>query len=77
MSNQAPQENKMTFQQALNRLEVIVEELNNSSLELEQAMSLFKEGLKLSSQCEEQLRHFETEMKELIVANGPAQNPMQ
>ena len=72
MSNS--QNQTMTFQQALNRLEVIVEELNNSNIELEQAMNLFEEGLQLSSQCEDQLKHFEAEMTELVTANQPARN---
>ncbi|MCF0259927.1 MAG: exodeoxyribonuclease VII small subunit [Erysipelotrichaceae bacterium] len=60
-------QNKLTFQQAMSRLESITEQLNNSSLELETAMSLFKEGLALSQQCEGQLKAFETEMNQLIV----------
>ena len=60
-------QNKLTFQQAMSRLESITEQLNNSSLELETAMSLFKEGLALSKQCEGQLKAFETEMNQLIV----------
>lgn len=59
-------ENKLTFQQALNRLDEIVEQLNNSSLELEEAMSLFKEGLALSRQCQTQLKSFENEMNQLL-----------
>ncbi|MCF0246216.1 MAG: exodeoxyribonuclease VII small subunit [Ileibacterium sp.] len=60
-------QNNLTFQQAMSRLDSIVEQLNNSSLELETAMSLFKEGLALSKQCESQLKQFETQMNELLV----------
>ena len=56
-----------TFHQAMTRLESIVEELNRPDLELEKAMELFKEGLKLSRQCESQLSAFEQEMNELII----------
>lgn len=59
-------EKPATFQQALNRLEVITEELNNPNLELEAAMTLFREGLALSDQCEKQLKQFETEMNTLL-----------
>ncbi len=69
MSSENTQNSQLTFQQALNRLEVIVEELNNSNIELEQAMNLFKEGLSLSNRCEQQLRRFETEMNQLITAD--------
>lgn len=57
---------QMKFQEAMNRLDEIVNLLNNNDLELEEAMSLFEEGLKLSSQCEKQLKKFETKMDQLM-----------
>lgn len=57
---------KLTFRQAMQRLEQIVAQLNSDTLELEQAMDLFKEGLSLSSQCEGQLKHFQQEMDQLM-----------
>lgn len=57
---------KLTFRQAMQRLEQIVAQLNSDTLELEQAMDLFKEGLALSSQCEGQLKHFQQEMDQLM-----------
>lgn len=56
----------LTYMQAMKRLEQIVEDLNNPDLELEKAMSLFQEGLKLSQFCQEKLDHFEKEMNTLI-----------
>lgn len=56
----------LTFQQSMNRLEQIVNELNNPQVELENAMALFKEGLELSKSCQSQLESFETQMNELI-----------
>lgn len=61
-------EKKMKFQDAMNRLDEIVALLNNSSLELEEAMKYFEEGLALSKQCEKQLKEFETKMDQLMVA---------
>lgn len=63
------EEKDLTFQQAMSRLEKIVEQLNSPSLELEQAMDLFREGLMLSKRCQKQLDHFEKEMNDLIVEN--------
>ena len=40
---------QMKFQEAMKRLDEIVALLNNNELELEEAMSLFEEGLKLSA----------------------------
>lgn len=58
----------MKFQDAMNRLDEIVALLNNSSLELEEAMKYFEEGLALSKQCEKQLKEFENKMDQLMVA---------
>lgn len=58
---------QLTFQQAMMRLDEIVKQLNSGNLELEQAMELFEEGLKLTQQCEVQLKAFENKMNTLIV----------
>ncbi|MBP3851376.1 MAG: exodeoxyribonuclease VII small subunit [Erysipelotrichaceae bacterium] len=57
---------KMTFQQAMRRLDEIVTLLNSKDLELEEAMDLFVEGSKLSSQCESQLKEFESKMNQVM-----------
>lgn len=60
---------QLKFQEAISRLDEIVALLNNNELELEEAMSLFEEGLKLSTQCEKQLKKFETKMDQLVEVN--------
>ena len=60
---------QLKFQEAMKRLDEIVALLNNNELELEEAMSLFEEGLKLSVQCEKQLKKFETKMDQLMEVN--------
>ena len=60
---------QMKFQEAMKRLDEIVALLNNNELELEEAMSLFEEGLKLSTKCEKQLKKFETKMDQLMEVN--------
>lgn len=60
---------QLKFQEAMKRLDEIVALLNNNELELEEAMSLFEEGLKLSAQCEKQLKKFETKMDQLMEVN--------
>ena len=59
----------MLFRSAMKRLDEIVALLNNNELELEEAMSLFEEGLKLSAQCEKQLKKFEIKMDQLMEVN--------
>ena len=60
---------QMKFQEAMKRLDEIVALLNNNELELEEAMSLFEEGMKLSAKCEKQLKKFETKMDQLMEVN--------
>lgn len=60
---------QLKFQEAMSRLDEIVALLNNNELELEEAMSLFEEGLKLSTQCEKQLKKFEEKMDQLVEVN--------
>ncbi len=57
---------KLKFQEAMKRLDEIVNALNGNDLELEDAMSLFEEGIHLSKQCESQLKAFEEKMDTLL-----------
>lgn len=54
----------------MSRLDEIVTGLNSNQLELEEAMKLFEEGLKLTKQCESQLKEFENKMNALMVEEG-------
>lgn len=54
---------KLKFQEAMTRLDEIVTKLSSNDLDLEEAMYLFTEGLKLSTQCEKQLKEFETKIE--------------
>jgi exodeoxyribonuclease VII small subunit len=56
------------------RLDEIVTKLNSNQLELEEAMKLFEEGLKLSRQCDNQLKKFENKMNTLLVDEGDKTN---
>ena len=44
-------EKKMTFEQAMTRLEEIVSQLENGEHTLEDALSLYEEGVKRMKQC--------------------------
>lgn len=43
------------FEQALKKLETIVEKLESSDITLEESIGLYEEGLKLSKQCTQTL----------------------
>ena len=51
-----PDQQPGAFEQKVSRLEAIVKELENGSVELDRAVALFKEGKALSNQCEELLK---------------------
>lgn len=53
---------KLTFEEAMERLEEIVEQLEQEEAPLETAVSLYKEGLALSAQCKEKLAAAEGEI---------------
>jgi len=52
----------LSFEQALTRLEVVVEAMENDETALEASIALYKEGVALSKHCNEILSHFETEV---------------
>lgn len=46
-----------SFEEALQKLEAIVEELNDEEITLEKSVELYEEGLKLSKICSETLEN--------------------
>ncbi|OQA21515.1 MAG: Exodeoxyribonuclease 7 small subunit [Actinobacteria bacterium ADurb.Bin346] len=56
---------KMTFEQALSRLEGIVKELEDEKIPLEDSIKKFELGVKLSSHCLSKLNEAEKKIEEL------------
>ena len=50
---------KESFKQSMDRLDEIIARLNQNEVELEEAITLFEEGLKLVKQCAARLKQFE------------------
>ena len=57
---------QLTFEQALARLEEIVEELDSGELPLEQAISRFEEGAALKKLCLERLAQAEAKIEQYV-----------
>jgi len=57
---------KRTFESAMNRLEEIVENLENSELSLEESLKVFEEGMELSKFCAGKLADAENKLKILV-----------
>jgi exodeoxyribonuclease VII small subunit len=63
-------EQKLTFEQALQRLETVVRELETGDLSLDAALALFQEGVALARQCGGQLNEAEARIEKLLEQNG-------
>ncbi|MBO4512707.1 MAG: exodeoxyribonuclease VII small subunit [Victivallales bacterium] len=59
------QEQQLTFEQALARLEQIVLELESKQLPLEQSLRMVEEGVKLSNFCNQELGNAENRILKL------------
>ena len=57
---------KMTFENALNELETIIEKLESGSPTLDKMMQLFEDGMKLMKVCQEHLSEAEGRITTLI-----------
>ncbi len=61
------------FEQCLDRLEKIVDELERGDIPLERALTLFEEGMQLSSSCRKELDEAEGKVEILLKQNGKLQ----
>jgi exodeoxyribonuclease VII small subunit len=53
------------FEQALARVERIVEQMESGEIELDQALALYKEGTELMAKCQAALQDVQTSIKKL------------
>jgi exodeoxyribonuclease VII small subunit len=61
------------FEECLQRLEQIVDELEKGNVPLEQALKLFEEGVQLSASCRKELEEAEGKVEILLKQNGKLQ----
>lgn len=60
----------LTFEKGMERLEEIVQELEQGELPLERSLALFEEGMKLSGNCRKQLEEAENKVEILVKRAG-------
>ncbi len=63
-----------TFEQAVRRLEEVVEALEAGDTDLDKALALYEEGLQLSHECAERLKAAELRVRKLM-KDSPAPTP--
>jgi exodeoxyribonuclease VII small subunit len=61
------------FEETLERLERIVQELEKGDVPLEKSLTLFEEGVKLSNACRQELEQAEGKVEILLKQNGKLQ----
>lgn len=61
---------KFNFEDAMKRLDKITEELSREGVELEQALALYEEGVKLAKACNAKLEDTERKIKMLQVSES-------
>ena len=61
------------FEECLERLEKIVQELEKGEVPLEKSLTLFEEGMQLSSACRKELEQAEGKVEILLKKNGKLQ----
>jgi exodeoxyribonuclease VII small subunit len=61
---------ELSFEQAMERLEQVVKELESGDLPLERSLALFQEGIGLARQCGLALDEAEAKIEKLMLKNG-------
>jgi exodeoxyribonuclease VII small subunit len=65
-----PEEENLSFEAAMERLEAIVGRLESGDVPLEQAIEMFQQGMKLSHLCSRKLEQVERKIEILVEENG-------
>ena len=61
------------FEECIQRLENIVQELEQGEVPLEKSLTLFEEGMQLSGSCRKELEEAEGKVEILLKQNGKIQ----
>jgi exodeoxyribonuclease VII small subunit len=62
--------NKLSFEEAMDKLEGIVERLEEGDVPLEEAIAIYKEGMELSKLCHDKLKNVEEQLAQIITEDG-------
>ncbi|TVR27688.1 MAG: exodeoxyribonuclease VII small subunit [Balneolaceae bacterium] len=65
---------RLGFEEALKKLEAIVEKLNDQDISLEESVALYEEGIKLSKICSETLESAALKIEQIDQKNGKEAN---
>ncbi|QKG84225.1 exodeoxyribonuclease VII small subunit [Kroppenstedtia pulmonis] len=68
--NETEQWESLPFEEAMEKLEGVVEQLESGDVPLEKAIQLFEQGMKLSRICGAKLERLEQQVEILVQENG-------
>jgi exodeoxyribonuclease VII small subunit len=63
-------EKTITFEEAMTKLEQIVDQLEEGDVPLEKAITFYKEGMELSKLCHDKLKSVEEQLTQIITEDG-------
>ncbi|KWW11466.1 MULTISPECIES: exodeoxyribonuclease VII small subunit [Bacillaceae] len=63
-----------TFEEAMENLEKIVEQLEEGDVPLEEAISIYKQGMDLSRLCHTKLKAVEDQLTQILREDGELEN---
>ena len=58
---------KLTFEQSMRRLEEIIDNLESGNVELENAINLYTEGIKLQEHCKNKLENAKLKIDKIVI----------
>lgn len=61
---------KISFEDAMTKLERIVDKLEEGDVPLEEAIVFYKEGMELSKLCHDKLKSVEEQLTQIITEDG-------
>ncbi|GLB58139.1 exodeoxyribonuclease VII small subunit [Cytobacillus sp. NCCP-133] len=68
------EDRKLSFEEAMEELEVIVEKLEEGDVPLEEAINIYKRGMELSKLCHDKLKNVESQLTEILTEDGSKEN---
>ena len=63
----------VNFEEALEELEALVEQMEDGDLSLEESLAAFEKGVRLARECQDALKHAEQRVQILLKQNGEEQ----
>ena len=67
-------EQALSFEEAMEKLEVLVDRLEEGDVPLEEAISIYKDGMELSKLCHDKLKQVEEQLTQILTEDGETIN---